>query len=510
MAKSLLRSTSIVSSMTFISRILGFVRDMLAAQIFGVNASVDAFNTAFKIPNFMRNLFAEGSFSQAFVPVLSEYRQTKSFTEAQNFIRHICGCLSLVLLIVTLIGILASSSIVSVISPGFEPLRFHWASEMLKVTFPYLMLISLTAFCGAILNSYGSFAVPAFTPAILNIVLIITAIYLSPHLNVPVESQTWGVLIAGFAQLFFQLPFLAQKGLLPWPIASWKDPGVRKVLKLMLPALLGSSVTQISLLLNTVFASFLAVGSVSWLYFSERLAYFPLGVFGVALATVVLPHLSRKHADNNPEQFQKGLDWGIRCNLLVGLPSTIALLFFAGPMLATLFLYKRFQFHDLLMTQQSLMAYAIGLQAFMLVKLLASGFYARKDIKTPVKIAIIAMIFNAILNAAFIIPLHHAGLALATSGSSWLNCLLLGYILWKRKIMCFQSGWSKFIVSLIIANGIMAAILWYGHGQLITWQIHSGSWRIAHLFFWLISSFIAYLITLFLLGFRLSYLRGIS
>lgn len=261
MAKSLLRSTSIVSLMTFISRILGFVRDMLAAQLFGVNASADAFLIAFKIPNFMRNMFAEGSFSQAFVPALSEFRQTKSPDEVKTFINHIAGCLCFVLAIVTLIGFIFTPVFVSVFSTGLDPLRFHYACGMLRITFSYIFFISLTAFSGAILNNYGYFAIPSFTPALLNIVLIITAIFLSPHLTIPVESQAWGVLIAGIVQLVFQLPFLAKLGLLPIPMLNWKDPGVRKVLKLMVPALFGASITQLSLLFNTIFASFLTTYS---------------------------------------------------------------------------------------------------------------------------------------------------------------------------------------------------------------------------------------------------------
>lgn len=310
MSKSLFKSTSIVSAMTLISRLLGFVRDMVAAQIFGAGASVDAFYIAFKIPNFMRALFAEGSFSQAFVPVLSEYRQTRSPEEVKSFISHIAGGLGSVLLLITLLGEIITPLIILISAPGLDPYRFHLATEMLRVTFPYMMLISLTAFSGAILNSYGTFSIPSITPALLNISLISAALWLSPYFEIPVEAQAWGVLGAGLIQLLFQIPFLFRKGFLVIPRINFRDEGVRRVLKLMIPALFGASAIQISLLLNMIFASFLKPGSVTWLYYSERLAYFPLGVFGVALATVVLPHLSRKHADQSQSQFRAVMDWG--------------------------------------------------------------------------------------------------------------------------------------------------------------------------------------------------------
>ncbi|MGE3920732.1 MAG: murein biosynthesis integral membrane protein MurJ [Gammaproteobacteria bacterium] len=510
MSRALIKSTSTVSSMTMISRVLGFVRDMVAAQIYGVNAAMDAFNIAFKIPNFMRNLFAEGSFSQAFVPTLSEYRQTRTESEVKAFINHITGCLGLILLIITIIAVIASPLLVKVSAPGLEPLRFHYASEMLRVTFPYLMLISLTALCGSILNTYSSFAIPAFTPALLNIVLIVAAVWGSQYFSIPVEAQAWGVLIAGFVQLLFQLPFLKQRGLLPFPIAKWRDPGVQRVLLLMVPAIFGASVGQISLFLNTIFVSFLKVGSVSWLYYSERLAYFPLGVFGVALATVVLPHLSRKHAEQSPEKFKSALDWGIRCNLLIGIPCSIVLLFFAAPIIATLFLYGKFHVYDLLMSKKSLITYSFGLQAFMLVKVLSTAFYARKNIKTPVRFAIITVGINIILNLLLMKPLAHAGLALATSLSAWFNVFLLWFTLIKQKVYVFEKRWFLFMSRLIFANAVVALLLWFGEGTLSQWVDWHWYQRMTHLTFWLISAIIVYFISLWLSGIRFSDFRAID
>lgn len=508
MSKSLLKSTGLVSAMTMVSRVLGFIRDMLAAQIFGVGPAVDAFYIAFKIPNFMRSIFAEGSFSQAFVPVLSEYRQTRSPKDVKEFIAFVAGGLGLALLVVTILGELITPLIILISAPGLGPERFHLATEMLRITFPYMMLISLTAFSGAILNSYGNFSIPSVTPALLNICLITSALFLSNYFHVPIEAQAWGVLIAGFVQLAFQLPFLFKKGFLVFPRLNWKDPGVRKVLKLMVPAIFGASVVQISLLLNTIFASFLKVGSVTWLYYSDRLAYFPLGVFGVAIATVVLPHLSRKHSDKNPEQFKKALDWGVRINLLLGIPASIFLAIFAGPIITTLFQYGKFNHFDVIMTRESVVAYAVGLQAFMLVKLLSSSFYARQDIKTPVRYTVITLVINMILNGLLIIPLAHAGLALATSLASWINVSLLMVGLYRRGVYGFSKSWKRFLCQVIPANMALTGFLLWQHGTLQQWFAWSGHVRLTHLLIILAVAGIIYLMILVLLGFRTRDLLG--
>lgn len=494
--------------MTLTSRLLGFLRDMIAAQVFGISASVDAFYVAFKIPNFMRNLFAEGSFSQAFVPVLAEYRHKQEKTKIKEFVNHVAGSLGSVLLLITILGVLGAPLIIMVFAPGLDPYRFHLASYMLRITVPYLMFISLTAFAGAILNSYGIFAVPAFTPALLNICLIATAFGVTRFFKVPIEAQAWGVLLAGIVQLTFQVPFLKRLGLLPRPQWNWRDEGVQRVLKLMIPAMFGASVGQISLLINTVFASFLKIGSVGWLYYSERLAYFPLGVFGVALASVVLPHLSRQHARASKEEFSSTLDWGIRCNLLIGIPATVAMLVFAGPLIVTLFQYGKITVHDVVMIRQSVMAYAIGLQAFMLMKVLSSAFYARQDIKTPVRFAVFTVIINIILNATLIFPLAHAGLALASSLSSWLNTLLLLFTLQRRGIYEVQSGWWLFAGRLMLANIILVAYLWWTGGDLTHWIQWRWFQRFLHIFVIGISAIGIYVAILWLSGMRLKDLRA--
>lgn len=510
MSKALFKSTSVVASMTLISRILGFVRDMVAARIFGATAAVDAFYIAFKIPNFMRGLFAEGSFSAAFIPTLSEYKQTRSQIEVQQFVAYVAGTLGLILLGICILGVLGSKGLVTVFAPGLDPYRFQLAIEMLRITFPYLMLISLTALVGATLNCYGQFWVPAFTPALLNISLIMTAFGATRFFKVPVEAQAWGVLLAGFLQLGFQLPFLHRLKLLRKPQFKWRDPGVQKVLKLMLPALFGSSIGQISLLLNTVFASFLVAGSVTWLYYSDRLAYFPLGVFGVALMTVILPHLSRQHAAKSPELFASTLNWGLRCNLLIGIPASITMLILSGPLIITLFHYGKFTIHDVFMTQRSVVAYAIGLQAFMLIKVLAAAFYAQQNIRTPVRIGIIALVANMIFNAILIFPLKHAGLALASSLSAWLNAGLLLWGLQTRQVFQWQSGWLKFVLQLLFANSTLCLFLCWAAAATSVWINWGWQQRFSHIFFLGITSIIIYISSLWISGLRYDDLKALS
>lgn len=504
MSRNLFKSTSIVSLMTLLSRVMGFVRDTLTAQIYGANAAVDAFYVAFKIPNFMRGLFAEGSFSQAFVPVLAEYRQQADVQQTQQFISHLAGCLTSILSLITILGVFGAPLLVMLFAPGYHPgtERFVAATEMLRITFPYLMLISLTAFCGAILNSYQRFAAPSFTPVLLNLCMIAAALYFSSYFALPVMAQAWSVLIAGIIQLLFLLPFLKTIHLSIKPRWNWRDPGVQRVLKLMLPALFGASVGQLSLLLNTIFASFLSVGSVTWLYYSDRLAYFPLGVFGVALATVVLPHLSLQYAQRSAKNFAAALDWGIRCNLLIGIPAAVSLMVLAGPLIISLFQYGKFTTFDVLMTRQSVIAYSFGLVSFMLVKVLSAGFYAQQDIKTPVRFGIISLICNMLLNAILVWPLHHAGLALAASLASWINTGLLFIQLYRKNIYRIQAGWGLFLARLMCANALLALLLTYLAGDLNQWLVWHWQQRLLHVASLGSIGIASYLICLGLLGMR--------
>jgi len=490
----------------------GFVRDMVIAQLFGAGAGMDAFLVAFRIPNFMRRLFAEGAFSQAFVPVLAEYQQTRPFDDVRTFIARVAGQLMAVLSIITAVGMVATPLIILMFAPGFGvgSTRSLLAIEMLRITFPYLMLVSLTAMAGAVLNTYGYFGVPAITPILLNASMIIAAIYLSPYCMHPVVALAWGVLIAGFAQFFFQLPFLKQRKLLVKPRRAKGDEGVKRVMKLMIPALFGVSIAQLNLMIDSIFASFLQVGSVSWLYYTDRLTDFPLGVFGVAIATVILPHLSRNHSEQSVEKFSLAVDWGLRLLLLIGLPSAIGLAFFSTPLIASCFAYGHFSSVDLLQTQKSLIALGCGVPAFMMVKVLASGFYARQDIKTPVQVGAIAMVVNSILCALLIGFLAHAGLALASTLAGYVNCGVLLVLLIRRDIYRPVKGWFKFMLQLILANTIVAYYLYSVAGTASTWLSLPAVSRLGWLLCYTAIAIFIYFISLALTGVRPAQFRGLN
>ena len=494
-----------------LSRVLGLVRDVVVAGYFGASGASDAFFVAFKIPNFLRRLFAEGAFAQAFVPVLSEYRTQRDLAAVQLLVNRVAGSLGSVLLLVTLIGSAGAPILAMVFAPGFYLAgseSFPLAADMLRITFPYLLLISLTAFAGSILNSYERFAVPAFTPVLLNVCLIGSAVYLSPLFDPPIMAMAWGVFMAGAVQLAFQLPFLARLRLLPRPQAGWKDEGVRRILKLMLPALFGVSVAQINLLLDTVLASFLQQGSVSWLYYSDRLAELPLGVFGIAIATVILPSLSRKHAEASSEKFSQMLDWALRMVMLIGVPASVALIVLAEPLLATLFHYGEMTDRDVEMAAMSLRAYGLGLLAFMLIKVLAPGYFSRQDTKTPVRIAVIAMIANMVFNLALIFPLAHAGLALATALSAFLNAGLLLRGLLQQGVFQFAPGWGRWMLQLVSANLALAGLLLYFSPVASDW-LQAGMWqRVQWMALLVAGAIAAYVLVLLVLGLRPRHLRG--
>lgn len=505
MSKTLFKSTSVVASMTMVSRVLGFIRDMVTAQIFGAGAAFDAFSVAFRIPNLLRRLFAEGSFSQAFVPVLSEYQKKQSPEEVKKFINAISGTLGFILLCTTVIAIIGAPWIVRIFAPGFasDGERFDLAVTMLRVTFPYLFLISMTAFSGAVLNTYNRFWVAAFTPVFLNISMISAALWLAPHMHIPIVALAWGVFIGGVVQWLFQWPFLKRLHLLPRPRISFRDKGVMRVLKLMVPALFGVSVSQINLLLDSVFASLLIVGSVSWLYYADRLMEFPLGVIGVAISTVILPHLSRHHATESHEDFSHTIDWAIRCVLLVGIPAAVVFAVISGPLLSTLFQHGHFDGRAVMMTRKSLIMFALGIAPFMLVKILASGFYAKQEMRIPVKIGIMAMISNMVFNVILIWPLKHAGIALATSLSAMLNAGFLFYFLRKRGIYMPRMGWKFFSCRLLFANSVLAVWLWFAAGELQEWIMQTSLWRIEHLAYLLASAAVVYFAALWISGIRL-------
>ncbi len=467
--KGLLRSSAVVGAMTMLSRVLGLIRDIVLAGFIGANANADAFFIAFKIPQFLRRLFAEGAFSQAFVPVLSEYQSQRSFTDVKALVDRVAGALGGSLLVVTGLAVVSAPVLTAIFAPGFvsQPFKYQLTSDMIRITFPYLFFISMTGFAGAILNSYGRFAVPAFTPIFLNISIITAALWASQYFAEPVFALAWGVFTAGIVQFFFQAPFLYQLRLLPKPVFDTRDEGVRRIMKLMVPALFGVSVSQINLLLDTILASFLPTGSVSWLYYSDRLAELPLGVFAIAVGTVILPSLSRKHATQSTQQFSSTLDWGLRLVLLISLPASVALIILAEPILITLFHYGELEQRDILMASLSLRAYALGLLAFMLIKVLAPGYYSRQDMMTPVKIGIKAMVANMVLNVMLVVPLHHywqighVGLALATTLAAFLNAGLLFHGLYRPGIFRFQPGFYAVLLRYLLAlAGMIVLLLW--------------------------------------------------
>lgn len=496
--------------MTLVSRIFGFVRDIVIANQFGAGLSADAFFVAFRIPNFFRRLFAEGSFSQAFVPVLAEYKTQRGQSEVQALVDRVAGTLAAVLFMVTAICVLAAPLFVAIFAPGFlsQPEKYAVTAVMLRITFPYLLFISLAAFAGAILNTYGRFGIPAFTPVFLNVSLILAALVLAPHFARPVVALAWGVFVGGLLQLAFQIPYLRQLGLLPRPVFAWHDSGVRRIMKLMGPALFGASVAQINLMFDTLLASFLQTGSVSWLYYADRLLEFPLGVFGIALATVILPSLSERHADGETTQFSQLLDWALRWVCVIAIPAAIGLMLLAAPMLSTLFQYGRMSERDVLMSSYALMAYAPGLIAFTLVKVLAPAYFSRQDTRTPVRIGLIAMFSNMALNLTIIYPLSrlgigHVGLALTTGLAGFLNASLLYRGLHRAGVYHPVGGWKRLGRQLLIANGVMALVLLVGRGELARWSAWSPWLRALNLGGWITVAGAIYVMVLWRLGWRL-------
>lgn len=508
----LLKSTAVVSAMTLISRLFGYLRDMVLAISFGATGSTDAFFVAFRIPNFLRRLFAEGAFSQAFVPVFAEYKEQRGREALKDLLDHTAGALTLILFIVTAIGMLAAPLLILVFAPGFageDNGRQVLAADMLRITFPYLLFISLTAMAGGILNSVGRFAVPAFTPVFLNLSLIAAALWGAPYFEEPVKALAWGVFVAGAAQLLFQFPFLARQGLLPRPRFKKAHEGVKKITRLMLPAIFGSSVVQINLLVDTLIASFLVAGSISWLYFSDRFVELPLALFGIAIATVILPRLSREHAAKTPEAFNNTLDWALKLTLVVAVPAMLGLIFLAGPILASLIQYREFTAFDTTMAAMSLMAYAAGLPAFMLIKILAPGYYSRQDTRTPVKIGIIAMLANMGLNVAIVVPWvmldlpgPHAGLALATGLSALLNAGLLFRGLRRDGHYRPRPGWRAFLIQVAVAALVMSLALWFATPALEAWGQWPAMERVTRLLGLIALGSAAYGATLLALGVR--------
>ncbi len=502
---SLLRSLATVSGMTLLSRILGFVRDFVIARTFGAGMLTDAFFVAFRLPNLLRRLFAEGAFSQAFVPLLGEYRGRRSEVETKRLVDRTATALSLVVLIVTMLGMAGAPLLIYISAPGFaaDADKFALAVDLTRITFPYILFMALVALAAGILNTWSRFAVPAFTPVMLNLSMIAGALFIAPWFDRPVEALAWSVVIGGALQLAIQLPALNRIGMLPRFDLALKDEGVRRILRLMGPAVLGVSVSQISLLINTIFASFLVSGSVSWLYYADRLMEFPAGLLGAALGTILLPSLTRSHAADNPAEFSALLDWGLRLTLLLTLPAALALAILGVPLLATLFQHGAFTGNDVLRTREALLAYSVGLTGIILVKILAPGFYARQDIRTPVKIALITLTLTQLLNLALIGWLKHAGLALATGLASCVNAGLLYRGLRRRGVFVPAAGWTGFSARIAVALAALGAVLWFASGSEAAWLAMPFGERIVRLSLTVAAGLATYFAALALLGFRL-------
>lgn len=504
---NLLKALVTVSGLTLVSRILAFIRDVLIARIFGAGMATDAFFVAFKLPNLLRRLFAEGAFSQAFVPIFGEYKNRRGHEEAKLLVDYVVTTLAIILFVVTLAGVIAAPLLVYISAPGFarEPDKFALTVQLLRITSPYIFFISLVAVAAGILNTYSKFWVPAFAPILLNLCFIGAALWLAPYCDPPIMALAWAVFLAGIVQLAFQIPFLKKIGMLPSFRFSLHDAGVWRVIKQMGPAVFGVSIAQISLIINTIFASLLVAGSVSWLYYADRLMEFPSGLLGAALGTILLPSLSKHYADGNHEEYSGLLDWGLRLTFLLTLPAALALGMIGVPLLSTFFQYGEFSAQDVLMTRQALAGYSVGLIGIILVKILAPGFYARQDIKTPVKIAIVTLLATQAMNVLFAFGLHmgHAGLALSIGLAATFNSAILFYLLRKRGIYRPEPGWGTFLARLAVALLALGIALWLGMGKEQDWLSTSGWPRIVHLASLVVLGVAVYFIVLWLLGFRL-------
>ena len=506
----LLRSGAVVGAMTMISRVLGLIRDVVFANYFLIGGAMDAFMAALRIPNLLRRLFAEGAFSLAFIPVLSEYKETRSKEDLKRLIDHVAGTLGSILLVITVIGVIAAPWIIMAITPGFETnpdARPELATKLLRITFPYILFISLTAFISGILNTFKQFAVPAFTPVLLNISLIICAIWVAPHFEEPVEALAWGVFIGGLAQLAFQIPALMKLGLFPRFRLKRGYEGVNRIMKLMVPALFGSSVAQLNLLINTAIASLLGTGFITWLYYSDRFVELPLALIGVAIGVVILPKLAGNHAKKEDREFSATLGWAARLSLLAAMPAMVGLMLLATPILATVIDNGVNGWKDVQMSSMSLITYAFGLPAFILVKVLVPGFYSRQDTKTPVKIGIIAIFSNMLLNLLIVYPWYtmgyaapHAGLALATALAGYVNAGLLMYSLKKQGIYQSQAGNIKHLLQVFGATVIMGVAVYWLTPADIWWQDHGVLDKVLMLLGLIVMSVLIYFVALLLVG----------
>lgn len=493
MSRAFFRSTAIVGLTTLLSRITGLVRDVVYASMIPAVA-LEAFVLANQIPNLLRRLFAEGAFSQAFVPVVAEYRAKRETDEVRGLVDSVTGTMGLFLLVLSIIGVLIAPLIVLICAPGFRTKdagQFGLAVEMLRWTFPYLFFVSLTALAGGVLNSYQKFALPAFSSVLLNVVMIVFAAWLSPYFEQPVIALAVGVFVGGVVQCALLFPPLIRMKLLRLPRWNLQHEAVKRIAKLMGPAILGSSMGQLSVMISSGIASLLADGSMTWLYFADRLVEFPLGVFSIALATVILPSLSAQHAKQSTRDFATTLDWAIRLVCLIVIPASVALFVLAGPLTVAIYHRREFTAYDVEMTQLALMAFSFALLGWSLIKVLAPGYYARQDTKGPVKVAMRALILTIVLNLLVVATLWatgrlgdpgmHALLALSNGVGAMFNAGQLYVGLIRRGALVPQPGRRKFLLQVVLATAAMAAFLWWFGGDVAQWLAASTTHRIAWL-----------------------------
>jgi putative peptidoglycan lipid II flippase len=513
------KSTMVTGIATLVSRITGLGREMVYAITLGAGAFMDAWLVAFKIPNFLRRLFAEGSFSQAFVPVISEYKVKRPHDEVRELIDDVAGTFGTLLFFITVIGVIAAPLIILAFAPGWrdEPDKWQLSTSMLRWTFPYIFFISLSALFSGVLNSYNKFALPAYTQVIMNVVMVITALWIAPHTANPATTLAMGVFVSGLLQVGFQIPAVVKLGLFRWPRWRPAAEGVRRIGRLMLPGIFGSSVAQVSLLLDTIIASFLITGSLSWLYFADRIMEFPLGVFSIALATVILPSLSRHHAEESMEHFQGTLDWALRLVIVLVSPAAVAMLVFAGPLMATTLGYGAFKPYDVRMASYALMAYSWGLLGFSLVKVLAPGYFARQDTKTPVRVGLIALCTSMGLNLVVVLPAKYFGfpyphilIASATCVAAAVNTTLLWTGLARKGVYKARQGWGALLARVLLANAAMAALLLWMGGDLQGWLDQSAWVRAGRLAMCIVAAAATYFAVLLLGGMRLRHVRNVA
>jgi putative peptidoglycan lipid II flippase len=526
---SMLRGLLSFSSMTMVSRVLGLVRDQSISYVFGASAATDAFMVAFRIPNFMRRLFAEGSFSTAFVPVFTEVKETRPREDLRELLARVSGTLGAVLLVVTALGLLFAPQLAEVFAPH-DPHKFGLLVQLIRLTFPFLLFVSLTALAGGVLNSFHRFGLPALTPVILTLCMITGALWLAPRLQVPILAMGWAVLAAGVLQLLFLLPALRGLNLLTLPRWGWQNPDVRKVMRLMVPTLFGSSVAQINLLLDTWIAAYLITRSQTWLSLADRFLELPLGVFGIALGTVILPALSQHHVRADRDGFSRALDWGLRNTLMIAVPAALGLMLLGEPLVATMFQHGRFSAFDTRMTALSVFGLSFGLPAFALVKVVLPAFYARQDTRTPVRAGVTALIANMVLNIAILALLYviwvpdatkargvwdalastpglHLALGIASALSSYINLLLLWRWLRRDGVYSPQPGWGRFTLRLVIACAALCAAVLLGEHLAPDFTTAPVASRLGWLLALVAAGGLAYALALVALGWRPRELR---